>query len=483
MLDPLPNARWTPEAAAHLLNRAGFGGAPDEIAALHARGIDGAVASLVDVPEPAEPEAPPDWAKPGGMFALRREMRELDEETRRMRLMEKRREDQRHLVAMRGDWLRRMQSGADPLREKVTLFWHGHFATSAEKVRSPYLLWQQNRTLRTGALGSFRDLAKAISRDPAMLFYLDTVQSRPGHPNENFARELMELFTLGEGHYTETDIREAARAFVGYRIDPATESFRLVRFQQDSGPKTFLGKTGPLDGDGVLDRILDQPECARFIARKLWVFLSGENPPPPLVDALASDFRQSDYAIRPLLRRIFRSTEFFAPEVVRAQIKSPVQWVVQSVRSLGMPLPPDPLTANALRQMGQTLFAPPSVKGWDGGRAWISTSTLLIRYNLANALVRGDGSALVRDDRPALQRLARRAGAGAPLERIAPADLRADPAALVRALAWRLFQTDPAPRERQAFLDYLSARPGPVSDETVRGLLHLMMSTPQFQLC
>jgi len=483
MLEPLPPSRWSPEAAAHLLNRAGFGGSPDDIAALHARGFEAAISALVDVPAPESPEPVPDWAKPGETFALRRELRAMDEEKRRMRLMEKRKEDQKHLIAIRGEWLERMRSGPDPLREKMTLFWHGHFSVSAEQVRSPYLLWQQNCTLRAHGLGQFGALTKTVARDPAMLIYLDTVQSRPGRPNENFARELMELFTLGEGHYSEADIRESARAFVGYRIDPATESFRLVRMQQDSGTKSFLGKTGLLDGDGVIDRILEQPECARFIARKIWVFLAGENPSEPLVEALATDFRRSGYSIRPLLRRILQSAEFYAPANIRSQIKSPAQWMVQTARSLEMPLPPALFAANAMRQMGQLLFAPPSVKGWDGGRAWISTSTLLIRYNLANALLRGDVSGLVPDGRPALRRAARARLRGPVLDLIAPPALRPDPIRLVDALAWRLFQSAPDERERRAFLDYLKARPAPPADDTLVGLAHLMMSTPQFQLC
>jgi len=483
MLDPLPDSAWTPETAAHLLNRAGFGGPPDDIDALHRAGRADAVRLLVHPPALPADDRLPDWANPGAGFALRRELRAADAETRRQRLAEKRREDFRNLATLRAEWLERMRAAPDPLREKMTLFWHGHFATSAEKVRSPLLLWRQHQTFRTHALGNFRDLTKAITRDPAMLLYLDTVQSHPRSPNENFARELMELFTLGEGHYTERDIRESARAFCGYRIDPQTETFRLVPRLRDTGPKEFLGTTGPLDGDGVVDRILAQPQCARFLARKLWVFFASENPDAPLVDALAAALRESDYALQPFLERLFASAAFHAPAVRHAQIKSPVQWMVQTIRSLEMPLPPVLFATNALRQMGQTLFAPPSVKGWDGGRAWISTSTLLFRYNLSNALLRGEIAGTAPKAGPGLQRAARRQMPGPPLDHIAPAELRGDPERLVDTLGWRLFQTAPAERERKAFLEYLAARPSPASPDTLLGLLHLMMSTPQFQLC
>ncbi len=175
----------------------------------------------------------------------------------------------------------------------MTLFWHGNFATSSQKVQDAYLMWRQNQTFREHARGNFGVLAKAMSRDPAMFVWLDLQQSRPLHANENFARELMELFTLGEGNYTEKDVTESARAFTGYRIDPRDQSFRFNPREHDASPKQFLGRTGNLDGDNIIDIILEQPACARYIARKLWTFFASENPSPALVDALAATLRQT----------------------------------------------------------------------------------------------------------------------------------------------------------------------------------------------
>ncbi len=236
--------------------------------------------------------------------------------------------------------------------------------------------------------GNFGVLVKAISRDPAMIDWLDLRESRAAHPNENFAREVMELFTLGEGNYTEKDVTEGARAFTGYRIDPRDQSFRFDPREHDNTPKTFLGRTDVLDGDQVIDTILAQPACARYLARKLWTFFAYENPPPALVDALAATLRANRYEMRPVLHQMFTSQEFYSPGGDAHADQEPVQWIVQTARDAGdRPARRGPLQA-ALRQMGQVPFYPPSVKGWDGGKAWISTSTLLTRYNLAGALLR-----------------------------------------------------------------------------------------------
>lgn len=277
----------------------------------------------------------------------------------------------------------------------MTLFWHGHFTTGVEKVRLTYFIWQQNQMFRANALENFRSLTKEVSRDTAMMRYLDLIESKKGVPNENFARELMELFMLGEGVcYTEDDVRDAARAFTGYRVDPSRGTFALLKRQFDSHNKTFMNRTGPFDGDDVIDIILEQPECASFITKKIWSFFASENPFPAIIQSLAMAFRTSHFDIRNLLREIFLSEAFYDPKVIRSQIKSPVQWIVQTVRVLESPLPPAPIVDAALKQLGQVLFAPPNVKGWEGGRAWINSSTLLFRYNLAGYLANGKSSAL-----------------------------------------------------------------------------------------
>ncbi len=476
MLKRLSPAQWTPLGAAHLLNRAGFGGSPADIGALYALGVTAAVESLLGGNEDEDLFPPPALTGPKELFEQVRLARTGDEEQKRQAQQIARRQQAEEVRAARAWWLDRMRYTLFPLREKMTLFWHGHFATGVEKVRAANLIWQQNETLRANALGSFRSLAKEISRDPAMMRYLDLIQSDKAKPNENFARELMELFTLGEGvRYTEADIRESARAFTGYRIDPPRGAFVFQKRQFDSSEKTFLGRTGPFDGDAVIDIILEQPECSSYIAKKIWRFLASDDPSPAVVQNLAAQFRASNYDIRGLLREIFLSEEFYAPKVVRSQVKSPVQWIVQTAKVLEAPLPSQPAMEASLSQLGQVLFAPPNVKGWEGGHAWISSSTLLFRYNLAGYIVSGKA--------PALEGF--RKGAGSvqiPLEKIAPPELRADPEKLCDAVSQRLLNTRLEGEERKRFVTFLRERGAKIDDPGLRDFLHLMMSTPDYQL-
>jgi uncharacterized protein (DUF1800 family) len=358
----------------------------------------------------------------------------------------------------------------------MTLFWHGHFATSFEKVKVAYLMWQQNETLRANALGNFRELTKQVSKDPAMMRYLDTVQSQRSQPNENFARELLELFTLGEGvRYTEGDIQESARAFTGYRIDPRSMAFLFARRQFDDSEKEFMGRKGPFDGDAIIDIITAQPECAAFITRKLWTYLASDNPSPATLLQLASSFRDSQFDIRSSLREIFLSEEFYAAQALRSQVKGPVQWLVQTARVLEAPLPAPAALEVSLAQMGQIPFAPPNVKGWDNGRAWISSSTHLFRYNLAGYIVSGRS--------PSLEGFRKDSGSvKVPLEKIAPAALRADPVKLCDTIALRLLNTPVTGAEREKFLAFLQNHGPEIRDSALRDFLHLMMSTPDYQL-
>ena len=496
MLTPLPAQKWNEATAAHLLNRAAFGGTPAEIEAIRKKGLASAVRDLVDVKSEAADVSPPDWAKPHNLREMRMEIKtakdsggNFQEKARQLRMMEG-----ENILDLRRWWLDRMTNGPAPLLEKMTLFWHGHFATSIQKVRDAYFMWLQNDTLRRNALGNFGALVKKISRDPAMMIYLDLQQSRKEHPNENWARELMELFTVGIGNYTEQDIRESARAFTGYRIDMTTQQFRFARFQQDLGQKTFMGQIGPLNGDDILDILVKKTACAQFIGRKLWRYFVEDEPSSQIVDLVADRIRAHNYETKPMLREIFSSTEFYSDRAMQTQIKSPVQYIVQTSKLLEAQ-PPAPIVAqNAMRQMGQILFAPPNVKGWDGGKTWISTSTLLFRYNFANYLINGD--AILPPG--ALAARAKAAGPGfqRPLQKLAedvrrepidvaklvPTELREKPRELVDFLSARLYQTRPPEKETDTFVKYLEARKPDTSDQTMRGLVHLMMSTPQFQL-
>jgi len=490
VLTQLPASQWNEKTAAHLLNRAGFGGTPAEIEALRQRGLSDAVRYLVEVPPEATKPPPPAWAQPRNIRELRTSARAEDDPARRQEKMrELRMMEGENILDLRRWWLERMSNGRAPLLEKMTLFWHGHFATSIQKVKDAYWMWLQNDTLRQNAFGNFAALTKKMSRDPAMMFYLDLQQSRQEHPNENWARELMELFTVGIGNYTEQDIREAARAFTGYRVDMTNQQFRFAPFQQDKSNKTFMGKTGPFGGDEIIDILVQQPACARFIGRKLWRFFVEDDPAPATVEAVAGRIRAHHFDMKPVLQELFCSAEFYSDRVIRGQIKSPVQFLVSTTRMLEAPLPPPGIAQNGMRQMGQILFAPPNVKGWDGGKSWITTSTLLFRYNFANYLINGDamrpatGPPRPAGRAPGFGRPALAAAASRPpidLTKLVPVELREKPRELVDFLASRLF--DGRIGESDTFVQYLEARKPDTSDATMRGLLHLMMSTPQFQL-
>src|SRR2546421_156104 len=234
-----------------------------------------------------------------------------------------------------------------------------------------------------------RQFVREISRDPAMLDYLNNQQNRKAHPNENYARELMELFTLGIGNYTEYDIREAARAFAGWAHDG--EEFIFRRYDHDEGVKNFFGQRGNYDGDNVIEIILNHPACAKYITGKLFKYFAYEDVEQPIVDSMAEYLRENKWELRPLLRTLFTSQAFYSDKAIGVQIKSPVQLVVGTIRMLGLDVPPRRVLAAALTQMGQVPLEPPNVKGWPGGRMWINTSTLFVRYNTAVWLARGGG--------------------------------------------------------------------------------------------
>lgn len=277
-------------------------------------------------------------------------------------------------------WADRMVATPRPLEEKLTFFWHGHFATSEAKVRDYRMMLVQNRMLRSKASGNFRDLLLGIMRDPAMLVYLDNGENVKGHPNENFGRELLELFTLGVGNYTEQDIREASRAFTGWGNDVLT--FRFDPALHDAGHKKFLGREGDFGGEEIVDIILEQPATAEFIAAKLYRYLVRDEISNATREALGRAFREADYELKPLLKTIFLSRDFYSEPSVATQIKSPVQLFVSTYRKLGIAKTPTAPDFNDLtKPLGQSLLYPPNVAGWSGGRTWITPATLLERGN------------------------------------------------------------------------------------------------------
>ncbi len=283
-------------------------------------------------------------------------------------------------------WAYRFLTTNDQLREKTTLFWHGHFATSGDKVTESKLMYQQNQMLREHALGDFSKMVHEIARDPAMLIYLDSATNRKAHPNENFARELMELFCLGEGQYTENDIRELSRCFTGWEI--RNNKYRFNRYQHDTGEKEFLGKKGKFGGEDGVEIVLKESSGPYFVIRKLINFFVFDEPLPSrdLIAPLAKQFEENNYQIGPVIQTILSSNLFFSEHAVGRKLRSPVEFSVGFLRALDGSTDLYALT-EGLSELGQTPFFPPNVKGWDGGRTWINSSTLLARANFIRAIL------------------------------------------------------------------------------------------------
>lgn len=489
MLDQLPGNQWNKATAAHLMNRAGFGGSPAAIENLHSLGMNGAVSWFLNYDKITDDTPAPDWAQPDPEMAARKEAirKSADPETKRMLDQQMYQTENAEMAELRYWWLRRMALGPRPFQEKMTLFWHGHFATSFEKVRSPYFLWLQNDTFRQNATGNFNQLLIAVAEDPAMLVYLDGAQSHKSHPNENFAREVMELFTLGEGNYTEQDIQQAAKAYTGWGLSKDQQHYQYHPGNHDDGPKTVFGQTGNYSGEDVLNLICDKPQCSHFIAERLWRFFAQDNPPPECVEALADVLHKSGMDIRHTMSTLFRSKEFYSAATMRAQIKSPVQWLIQAVHQLEAPLPTQPMSLVMLRQLGQELFQPPNVKGWDGGIAWITTNNLLDRYNYAAALVEGNRVPL-----PGLQGQMRSLLNNVSpdgLLQIGPADVTvlfsavdlADTQNFLSALQERFLNADLKPQRQNVLAEFLKSR-SPLEEADIRKAIRLIMCMPEYQL-
>ena len=411
-LAPLPASEWNYERAAHLLERAGFGGTPEDVEHLAAMTPEAAVSFLIDweqVPNGHLSEFDQSGIFRAGMVEVPRSRAQAVRDARRngealgvkikpggsrplqpvvnafFYILNADRLEIRRLSRW---WGERMVFTERPLQEKLALFWHGHFATGNVKVRDYRKMLQQLELFHAEGKSTFRDLLRGVATDPAMLVYLDAGQNVKGNPNENFAREILELFTLGPGNYTETDIREAARAFTGWAHDPHTLSFLINADQHDTDPKTFLGHTGNFDGYDIIDLILDHPSTARFLTGKLYRYFVRDTDDGDAIDALAERYRTSGYDTAELLRTIFLSRDFYAAASVASQIKSPVQMVVGTYRKLGLAhVPGVPDFHVATERLGQRLFEPPNVAGWAGGRAWITSATLLERGNFGRLLL------------------------------------------------------------------------------------------------
>jgi uncharacterized protein (DUF1800 family) len=439
-----------PRQAAHLLRRAGFGGSAADVAALASR--DDPQRAVDALLHPADPELefaayPPELGTlTSNQYGQRK-------------------------TAVQLWWLDRMLRTHRPLAEKMTLFWHNHFATAVSKV-PPEMMARQIDLFRLQGLGNFRTLLASVTRDPAMLVWLDNRSNSKQHPNENYAREVMELFVLGLGNYTEDDVREGARAFTGWTLVKGEPAFNPKL--HDDGAKTFLGRTGTFDADDVIAIMVEQPIHQRFMARALLEAFVYSDPEPELIEALAQVYALSGLDLAQTVGTMLRSNVFFSPRAYRAIPKSPIEFTIGALRYVGATQIP-PNLPGVLARLGQEPINPPSVKGWDGGPAWINTSTLLARFNFINTLVASPG---VQPDA-----IVRAAGGF-------------DAARVVEVLVSTAVQDDVPSNVRSTLVGYLdsTAAPGMASSanplpfgpenyqEKVRGLLALTLNLPINQL-
>jgi uncharacterized protein (DUF1800 family) len=352
--------RFGPRQAAHLLRRAGFGGSPADIAAFAQldaqRAVDAIFRATDDV---AFADYPPELATLTTQQYGQRK------------------------TAVQLWWLDRMLRTRRQLAEKMTLVWHNHFATAVSKS-PPEMMAQQIDLFRLQGLGNFRTLLASVTRDPAMLVWLDNRYNTKQHPNENYAREVMELFALGLGNYTEDDVKQGARAFTGWTLKNGVALYRPDL--HDDGVKTFLGRTGAFTADDAIDIIVQQPVHQRFLARKLLEAFVYSDPEPELTEAVASVYALSGYDLAKTVGAIIRSNVFYSTRAYRAEPKSPIEFAIGTLRTIGATAIP-PNLPNVLARMGQEPINPPTVKGWDGGPAWINTSTMLARFNFVNSLL------------------------------------------------------------------------------------------------
>lgn len=498
-LSPIKDADFGFAQARHLLWRAGFGGTPGQINTLVKWGPQKSVDHLLNFESvAAEPVTADRFDKDiirpyndeerGEIAKARRSGNEEAVTRLRAARQEAERLDRAQMRDIQHWWLKRMIETPRPLEERLTLFWHGHFATNYRSIENSYHMYLQNQLFRQHAAGNFGKLLYAIIRDPAMLAYLNNNQSRKGKPNENLARELMELFSLGVGNYAEGDIKEGARALTGYSFEDDT--FEFQKNNHDAGVKVILGKRGTMDGDDFVSAILSNPACPTFIARKLYRYLvldlpTGrkelDGPAQSVVSQLASALSGSRYELKPVLRRLLLSEHFYQPQIVGEQIKSPAQLVVGAVRSLNTPARDLGTLSDAMGLMGQSIFFPPSVKGWDGGRSWINTATLFIRQNILCFLLTGktpagyDALASQEQYDPSMLIQGLDVGEGGRLEPEAVAE---------HLLTFCLGKAEP--HNTTALVDYMRGRKDAatgVSRDTLVQVLLLITAMPEYQLC
>jgi len=492
-LQPIHRKEFGKSHARHLLQRLGFGGRPEEVRKLADKGLDKAVEQLLDYHKIDDSDLEEFEVSSDLVPFLSKEERKAFREARqdedkdkiekyRNLRQENRRQDRQKFREMQRWWLRRMMDTPRPLQEKMALLWHDHFATSYQKVKDTYLMYKQNELFRRNAADNFGDLAMGIVKDPAMLQYLDNQRNRKQNPNENLGRELLELFTLGEGNYTERDIKETARALTGYAYDDDEFVFRENWHDKDT--KSILGYEGNYNGKEVVQLLLKKQVCSEFVAFKIYRHLVADIGDDPrlvpgwaqrVIKDMARSLRQKNYDMRPVIRRLVKSRHFYDPRIVGQKIKSPPELVVGTVRSLNTPKRKVERIRKSMQWMGQELFKPPTVAGWQDGKAWINTSTLYVRQNICSYLVTGkfrnkDRSA---EDDPPLE----------PESLLSDIDSR-EPGRVVNYLVDALLGEQVPSERREPVVRFAKDKAGDeVDSETLTSVLVLLTAMPEYQMC
>jgi len=494
--------RWDARAAEHLLNRAGFGAAPEEIEDAVEAGLEATVERMIarakqgDLPFFAQRLSPQDGVMmEAEMMGEEMEMDSAasDEERERM-IKEYRRLNAEQLDRFLNWWVANMRRGTNPLGERMTLFWHGWFTSSYRDVKSSFEMIQQNELFRAHGLGNFGELVVAIARDPAMLEYLDNDSNRRQRPNENFARELMELFTLGEGQYTEDDVKEAARAFTGWTDRRGTFEFNDRR--HDKGRKTILGRTGRFGGEEVIEILLEQAACSRYLANGMIRYFEGQEPSATRLGSYANLLMKNDYDISLFLKELFTDPSFYRSEVVGTRIAGPLDFLVGSTRRLNIEPPARALQLGSAA-LGQRLLDPPNVRGWEGGEAWVTTGTLMMRSNLVGSYLGLVDTKEELSDRDRAMRALRRANWGPNLNFTAHLDragIRHD-AEVVEFMLETLLAIPPSDESRAVSKNFLESvraeaaladgellTAGEDSELWLRRLAHIILSLPEANL-
>lgn len=458
------------EQLIHLYSRAGFGLSPKELTQKNSLSIQTEVEKLI---KKATKNTP---------FSNQKITLEEDGEMEMANKKDRQqlRKKGRQMVAqMNTDWLQSMATTDNPLLERMSLFWHDHFAC---RITQPLLVANYMTAIRSNALGNFRDLLLAVSKSAAMIRYLNNQQNRKQKPNENFAREVMELFTIGRGNYTENDIKEAARAFTGWSSDLKGE-FVFREFWHDKGEKTFMETTGNFGGEDIINIILARKETAFFIVKKVYQYFVNEKINEKRVENLANYFYKNDYDIAKLMQNIFTSSWFYEKENMGTKIKSPIDLLVGVMKMIDIDFKNNKAILFYEKALGQILFNPPNVAGWQGGKAWIDNSTLLTRLNFVSYLFgQVEMSIKVKEEFEAniRNKAMKRFVADVSADKLVREFSRYSKEELLQEMSTRLVAPDISKKTK--IIDEYTIKNGTKADY-IKSLAMQLMSLPEYQLC